>query len=230
MLSVVLGEEHMTVQEIQFLARFVEESDAIEGIRNIPGAVAKQLDDENNRERIGHAGALLRLNDYATVVRTELNEAIVKEVQRLITEEQHLKGEHKLPAEQCGHWRMGNVFIRKVVDGMTVGMWSIGSEPQNIPSDMASWISDVISWQHQQNNQPKWTKILNIARFHWRYERIHPFADGNGRSGRAIAYYMYKWAGMQPFVFTNCDKNETYYPCFMENAPDGMERYFLNRS
>lgn len=52
--------------------------------------------------------------------------------------------------------------------------------------------------------------LENIVRFHVRFETIHPFPDGNGRVGRAIAFRECLRAGLVPFIVTDASK-ETYY-------------------
>lgn len=211
----------MNDREVAFLTRFVEESDAIESIENAPGEITRQLDEEHNSHRMGHAGALLRLRDYATVVRIQLSERMIKEVQRLITEEQHLKGERALPVHQRGQWRDCEVMVGG----------RFGEVARIVPIHMRHLIDEVRQWQEQYRGDHSATETVRfIARFHWQYELVHPFADGNGRSGRALVYYLYRWAGLEPFVFTHEDRFATYYPCFNEWGSDRMESYFLERS
>ncbi len=209
----------MDVQEIRFLVRFIEESDAIESIDNPPGNIRRQLDEEINLQRVGHGGALLRMRHYASE-RVLLTERMVKMVQQFITEEQHLKGAPKLPVEERGHWREHGI----VVGGR------LGTHWQLVPEEMSYLIAVIRKWQDESRAMTPNENVRAIADFHYRYERIHPFADGNGRSGRALVYYLYRWAGLEPFVFTNHDKRELYYPCFNEFGPDLMRRYFLERT
>lgn len=51
--------------------------------------------------------------------------------------------------------------------------------------------------------------ILRAAGFHAMFENIHPFADGNGRTGRQILNMMLMQAGYEPIVIKH-DAGRTY--------------------
>ncbi len=51
--------------------------------------------------------------------------------------------------------------------------------------------------------------IYDLADFHIRYERIHPFTDGNGRSGRVLINKLALQNGYAPFVIPK-DKRTFY--------------------
>ncbi len=51
--------------------------------------------------------------------------------------------------------------------------------------------------------------INDIIRFHYEFERIHPFQDGNGRVGRLIAFKECLRFGLIPFIIE--DEKKMYY-------------------
>lgn len=73
-------------------------------------------------------------------------------------------------------------------------------------------LSELICWYHD-------TPIKNletIARLHSAYERIHPFQDGNGRTGRIIMFRECIKNGLCPFIVE--DKNRIVYVTSLKKA------------
>jgi Fic family protein len=55
----------------------------------------------------------------------------------------------------------------------------------------------------QLTNEARDEKVIEwVARLHHRLERIHPFQDGNGRAGRALASWMLLYYDLPPFEVT----------------------------
>ena len=51
--------------------------------------------------------------------------------------------------------------------------------------------------------------IRDLAEYHWRFDNIHPFQDGNGRVGRLILFRECLRNGIMPFVIDN--EHKLYY-------------------
>ena len=77
----------------------------------------------------------------------------------------------------------------------------ITARPEEVPSLIDRLVSEYNKYE---------PSLENIVRFHVRFETIHPFPDGNGRVGRAIAFRECLRAGLVPFIVTDASK-ETYY-------------------
>ncbi len=90
-------------------------------------------------------------------------------------------------------------------------------------------------WQDVEDLMKEFFKFLktNInpvelaARTHYRFEKIHPFGDGNGRIGRLIMNYLL-WHSGYPMLIIEYSKRKSYYKAFTRDE-DGFVNYFLRR-
>jgi len=102
-----------------------------------------------------------------------------------------------------------------------IGAMHIPPNPLKIQELMVELIKSYVS---SEDNT-----IKKIAIFHIQFERIHPFIDGNGRTGRLIANLELMKAGYPPIDIKFIDRNE-YYDCFNEYEQTGktekIERMF----
>ena len=79
-----------------------------------------------------------------------------------------------------------------------VGMYRTVS-PENVADEMAI----LLNWYHDRE-----ANIAVLAEFHARYESIHPFQDGNGRTGRFILFRECLKNGIVPVVIEDHNRNE----------------------
>jgi len=67
--------------------------------------------------------------------------------------------------------------------------------------------------------------ILNLADLHFKYEHIHPFQDGNGRTGRIMLFKECLRHKIMPFIIQ--DKNKAqYYNTLNSNDAKELAAYF----
>ena len=75
------------------------------------------------------------------------------------------------------------------------------SRPENVEKD----INDLLFEYENRRN----INIEDIIDFHLKFERVHPFGDGNGRVGRAIMFKEWLRKNIVPFVIL--DQHKAYY-------------------
>ena len=72
------------------------------------------------------------------------------------------------------------------------------SSPKDTPKD----IDNLLSWYNSLKN----ITLEDIIDFHYKFEKIHPFGDGNGRVGRMIMFKECLKNNIMPFIILDSDK------------------------
>ncbi len=73
------------------------------------------------------------------------------------------------------------------------------------PEEVEGAMTDLLDWYEAREQ----IGMNDILEFHWRFERIHPFQDGNGRVGRLIMLKECLKHDVVPFVIT--DEIKAFY-------------------
>ena len=71
-------------------------------------------------------------------------------------------------------------------------------------------------------NKDKLHPLILAALFHQKFEKIHPFSDGNGRTGRMIMNYMLLKASYPPLIVKKARRND-YLSAMKEGNDAGIE-------
>lgn len=80
------------------------------------------------------------------------------------------------------------------------------------PKDVAGEMEELMNWYHSVENK----NLQTIAMLHSAYELIHPFQDGNGRTGRIILFRECLTNNICPFIVQ--DKNRATYVTSLKRA------------
>lgn len=82
----------------------------------------------------------------------------------------------------------------------------VGGEPTTKSADVSKEIKNLLTRYHQKKSK----NLQEIIAFHYAFEKIHPFQDGNGRIGRLIMFKECLRNGITPFIIDDTLK-EFYY-------------------
>ncbi len=81
----------------------------------------------------------------------------------------------------------------------------VGGNETTKPKEVKEKIIDLLTWYNSINN----VSLETIIEFHYRFETIHPFQDGNGRVGRLIMLKECLKHNIVPILIT--DQYEAFY-------------------
>lgn len=74
------------------------------------------------------------------------------------------------------------------------------------PEETPALMKDLLQWYNQAESEKIMSPIELATLFHYRYIRIHPFEDGNGRVSRLIVNYILYRHGYPMIVVKSADK------------------------
>lgn len=180
----------------EFMVRYTYNSNAIEGSTLTERETALVLKDDMtidgkplkyHLDAIGHRDAFALVRREAEAG-SALTEALIKRIHSHIL----LRDE-----DERGHYRTVNVHI----SGSDVVLPSA----QFVPKKMAELM------ERYNGEMQKWHPIQRAAVFHLAFESVHPFIDGNGRTGRLILNFELMKAGYPPIDVKFADKGRYYY-------------------
>lgn len=88
--------------------------------------------------------------------------------------------------------RLHRILAADVMDQGTAGRYRniavrVGRFVPPPPEDVSGLMFELLTWWNKES--AGLSPVLSSAIVHYRFEAIHPFADGNGRTGRALALW-----------------------------------------
>ncbi|MCL2747365.1 MAG: Fic family protein [Oscillospiraceae bacterium] len=179
----------------EFLVEFTYNSNAIEGntltLREtalvLEGVTIDQKPLKDHLEAVGHRDAFLYVQQLVSD-KTPMTETIIRMIHSLVLTDR---------PEDKGVYRSIPVRI--------MGAHKEPPQPYLVPVQMEQLLYSF--------NIGKRHPIERAALFHLDFEGIHPFIDGNGRTGRLIINLMLMQCGYPPINVKFADQRR-YYDCF----------------
>ena len=133
-------------------------------------------------ETINHFAAIDRVIDFANY---QLSEQFIKELHKILISNTN---DSRLPHFAVGEYKK---LPNEVGDMET-------TNPRLVASEMHKLLND---YNKKENHA-----FEEIVEFHVKFERIHPFQDGNGRVGRLIAFKECLKNNIVPFIILDSKK------------------------
>lgn len=187
----------------EFLVEFTYNSNAIEGntltLREtalvLEGLTIDQKPLKDHLEAVGHRDAFLYVQQLVTD-QAAISEKVIKDIHSLVLMDR---------PDDKGVYRRIPVTI--------MGAYHEPPQPYLVPVQMEQLITG--------QKKIKCHSIENAALFHLNFEGIHPFIDGNGRTGRLILNLMLMQQGY-PAINVKFADRKRYYSCF--------DRYYKDKT
>ena len=85
----------------------------------------------------------------------------------------------------------------------------VGGRETTLPEKVTAELAELLA---EYNGKPEKT-LEDIVDFHYRFESIHPFQDGNWRVGRLVLFKECLQNGIVPFKIENDMKHTTIAVC-----------------
>lgn len=150
-------------------------------------------------EVINHKIALELMFEKLKEEDNKINESIIKQFNEIINKNiKDTKGYRKI-----------QVFIQ--------GTDFVLPSPEKINGLMNYWFDNYINDVNDI--------FYRLAMYHIKFESIHPFEDGNGRTGRLIINYELLRNGLPPIVISKDDRVK-YFELFRNNDINNMSEWF----
>lgn len=89
-------------------------------------------------------------------------------------------------------FELHSILAKDVMDQGSAGRYRtiqvrVGSHQPPPPEDISALMMELLDWWN--DDAAEISPILSSSILHYRFEEIHPFADGNGRAGRALSLW-----------------------------------------
>ena len=125
--------------------------------------------------------------------RRAMDEAFIKELQEKLT----------LNTYDTRRYQLGERPGRYKLHDYVAGREEVGASPEDVAEEMTELLEELVSISDEK-------ALTAAAHFHVKFENIHPFADGNGRTGRLAMNYFLVLHNHPPVIIHEEDRKQYY--------------------
>lgn len=174
-------------------------------------------------EMKAHDAALMLIKEEAVEKNKPLTEKFIKDLNQIILVRPFWKD--AITSEGQSTRRQIKVGVYKEHPNSVIqanGEMFEYASPQDTPIMMA----DLVQWYNDESGKKELAAIELAALLHYRYIRIHPFDDGNGRVARLLVNYVLYYNDLPPVIIKTADKKN--YLRALQQADAGDLQAFIN--
>ncbi len=206
--NLIEGKKCFTEINLEFAKEFIFNSNNIEGSKIPPERVREIL--EKGETRYSNRNEVLEVKNSIRAYKYlensfKFNLISIKRLYHILTENLSRENNQKYPK---GFKKEANI---------------VGNSLTSKPKDVEGDLKELLNWYRKNKN--KIHPLILAFEFHLRYESIHPFLDGNGRTGRMIMNKILKSSGYPPIIVYKQNK-EAYFNS-IDKARDGKEKQYF---
>ncbi len=195
-----------------FITRSTYHSNAIEGSTLTYAETYAIIFNDNNfkinnkepreiYEAINHKKALLHVFDN---INQTLSEILIKNINKIINQD----------IKEIEGYRNVNVIIK-------------GSD--HLPPKCSEVPNMMLYFVYNYNNEKIDNLFEKVAKYHIEFEKIHPFEDGNGRTGRLLINYELLKNNVAPVVIETDDRVK-YFELLRKENVKGLSKFLKELS
>lgn len=122
-----------------------------------------------------------------------LDETLVKEFHRRLTQKTY----------DARRWQLGERPGEYKKHDFVTGKYEIGASPDDVSEEMRELLSEMTDISDEK-------ALIAASYYHVKFENIHPFADGNGRTGRITMNYFLLTHNHPPIIIHEEDRKNYY--------------------
>ncbi len=141
-----------------------------------------------------------------------LDEKFIKTLQKCLTQNTY----------DTRRWQLGERPVEFKHHDYVTGREEIGAAPEDVEEELGELLSEL-------EDVPDKNALTAAAYFHAKFENIHPFADGNGRTGRLAMNYFLIMHNHPPIIIHQEDRRAYFIALEAWDAGQDLEplRVFL---